>query len=39
MGVRRERKPEVARSRQARYLRADRREKGRLASEFVALTG
>jgi len=38
MGVRRESKHEVAMAWRARYLRADRRAKGQLASEFVALT-
>ena len=39
MGVRRESKHEVAMAWHARYLRADRAEKGDLANEFVGLTG
>lgn len=39
MGVRQDSKHEVARAWHARYLRADRQEKGRLASEFATLTG
>jgi hypothetical protein len=39
MGVRRESKHELAEGWHGRYLKADRRERGRLLDEFVALTG
>jgi hypothetical protein len=39
MRVRQQSKQELAAALQGRYLRADRREKGRLLDEFVAVTG
>ena len=39
MGVRRESKHELAAGWHGRYLKANRRERGRLLDEFVALTG
>lgn len=39
MGVRQESKHELAEGWRGRYLKADRKERGRLLDEFVALTG